>query len=101
MGYTANPDSLRKAGASAKSAGEQAGQVKLEPPAADIAEAMPGGKSQGAAKQVGQSWDKAIKDWSQSAVRHGDSLTKSADEYQKSDESSAQNIGQLNASAGR
>jgi hypothetical protein len=98
MGYTANPDSLRKAGTSAKSAGEQAGQLKLDPPAADIAEAMPGAKSQEAAKQVGQSWDKAIKCWSRSAVEHGDSLTESADEYQQSDECGAQNIGQLNAS---
>lgn len=101
MDYTANPDALRKAGASAKSAGEQAGQVKLGPPTEDIAEAMPGGKSEGAAKQVAQSWEKAIKSWSEAAVQHGDSLNATADEYQNSDESSAADIGRLEAPAGR
>jgi hypothetical protein len=97
MDYTANPDSLSKAGASAKSAGEQAGQVRLGPPIEDIAEAMPGGKSADAA----QSWGKAIKDWSQAAIQHGDSLNASADEYRESDESGAANIDRVGAQAGR
>ncbi|MEV0085754.1 hypothetical protein [Saccharopolyspora sp. NPDC050642] len=101
MDYTVNPDALRKAGASAKSAGEQAGQVKLGPPAEDISEAMPGGKSEGASKQVAQSWDKAIKSWSQAAAQHGESLTASADGYQQSDESSAADIDRVGTQAGR
>ncbi|MEV0701614.1 hypothetical protein AB0I53_27390 [Saccharopolyspora sp. NPDC050389] len=101
MDYKANPDALRKAGASAKSAGEQAGQVKLGPPAEDIAEAMPGGKSEGASKQVVQSWEKAIKTWSQAAAQHGESLNASADEYQQSDESSAADIDRAGAQPGK
>ncbi|MER7011003.1 hypothetical protein ABT324_06195 [Saccharopolyspora sp. NPDC000359] len=98
MTFTADPDVLRKAGKSAKTAGEQAGQVKLGPPVEDIAEAMPGGSSAEAAKQVAQSWTKAIGDWSKAADKHGESLTASADEYQNSDESGAQGI---NAAGGR
>lgn len=98
MTFTADPDVLRKAGKSAKTAGEQAGQVKLGPPVEDIAAAMPGGRSEGAAKQVAQSWGQAIGDWSKAAEKHGQSLDASADEYQGSDESGAQGI---NAAGGR
>ncbi|GGI70731.1 hypothetical protein GCM10011581_04660 [Saccharopolyspora subtropica] len=100
MSYTANPDALRKAGASAKSAGEQAGQVKLGQPTTDIATAMPGGRSEGAAKQVAQSWDQSVRKWSQAATEHGNSLTATADEYQRTDQAGAQNISQVGASVG-
>lgn len=92
MTFTADPEVLDKAGKSAKSAGEQAGQVKLGPPVEDIAAAMPGGQSEGAAKQVAQSWEQAIGKWSEATEKHGQSLTASADEYRGSDESGAQGI---------
>lgn len=62
---------------------------------------MPGGKSEGAARQVAQSWEKAIKAWSRGAEEHGASLNASADEYERSDESSAADIGRLGAQAER
>ncbi|MGP4019237.1 hypothetical protein [Saccharopolyspora sp. 5N708] len=75
--------------------------MKLGPPATDIAEAMPGGKSADAAKQVAQSWEKSVKAWSQAAAEHGNSLNATADEYQRSDESNAADIGRIGAQAGR
>ncbi|MER5389308.1 hypothetical protein [Saccharopolyspora sp. NPDC002686] len=92
MTYTADPDSLRGAGASSKSAGEQASQVKLGPPAQDIAGAMPGGESADLAEKVAQSWEKATEQWSRAAVRHGDSLIASGDDYEESDRSGAESI---------
>ncbi|GAA4612800.1 hypothetical protein [Saccharopolyspora hordei] len=92
MTFTADPDVLRKAGKSATRAGERAGQVTLGPPVEDVAGAMPGGRSEGAAKQVAQSWQQAVAQWSAAAAEHGRSLTASADEYQGSDEAGAQGI---------
>lgn len=92
MGFTADPSTIRKAGASATSAGEQAAGVRLGETVGEIAAALPGGKSEGAAKALQGDWAKEIKDWSASATRHGQSLAHSAREYEAGDQSGADTI---------
>lgn len=92
MGYRAEPEALRAASRKAALAGEQAEQVRLADPAEDIAEALPGGKSEGAAKRVAQSWQRTLKTWGGDARKHGESLTAAAGEYERSDRESARGI---------
>ncbi|WP_406692642.1 hypothetical protein REH65_13200 [Saccharopolyspora sp. ID03-671] len=92
MSYRAEPEALRAAGRKAVLAGEQAEQVRLGDPATDIAEAMPGGKSEGAAKRVAQSWQRTLKTWGGDARAHGEALTSSGDEYERGDRDGARGI---------
>ncbi|SFS54030.1 hypothetical protein [Saccharopolyspora flava] len=92
MGYRAEPEALRAAGRKAVLAGEQAEQVRLGDPALDIAEAMPGGKSEDAAKRVAQSWQRTLKTWGGDARDHGEALAGAADEYERGDRENARGI---------
>ncbi|MEB3366015.1 hypothetical protein [Saccharopolyspora mangrovi] len=92
MGYRAEPEALRAAGHKAALAGEQAERVRLGEAAEDIAEALSGGKSGGAAKRVAQSWQRTLKTWGADARKHGESLTASAGEYERGDREGARGI---------
>jgi hypothetical protein len=92
MGLRAEPEALDQAGRSADLAGEQAARIKLGEPAADIAEALPGGKSEGAATPVARSWQHALTTWSDKATAHGESLAAAAKTYERSDSDNARAI---------
>ncbi|TDD86259.1 hypothetical protein E1202_19100 [Saccharopolyspora karakumensis] len=92
MGLRAEPEALHQAGRSADLAGEQAARIKLGEPAGDIAGALPGGKSEGAATRVAQSWQRALTTWSDAATAHGESLAASAKTYERSDSDNARAI---------
>lgn len=92
MGYRAEPEALRLAGQKSALAGEQAAQIRLVDPAEDIAGALPGGRSEGAAKKVAQSWQRALKTWSDKASSHGRSLTAAGNTYERDDSESARDI---------
>ncbi|GAA4857280.1 hypothetical protein [Saccharopolyspora cebuensis] len=100
MGFTADPEALRKSGKNATSAGEVAGGVRLAPPTGEIAGAMPGGEAAPAAERLAQDWAKELADWARDARAHGESLRGSADEYESGDESSAAGIGAAGAGLG-
>lgn len=92
MGYRAEPEALQQAGRSAESAGEQAGRVRIAEPAEDLADALPGGKSEGASAKVAQSWQRALAKWSEDATAHGRSLADAGNTYERSDSDSAGTI---------
>ncbi|GAB3670773.1 hypothetical protein [Saccharopolyspora tripterygii] len=92
MGYRAEPEALHHAERSAQSAGEQAGRVRIADPVQDIAEALPGGKSEGASAKVAQSWQRALAKWSEDATAHGKSLADAGKTYERTDSGSAESI---------
>ena len=97
MGYRAEPEALHRAGRSAESAGEQAGRVRIAGPAEDIADALPGGRSEAASakvarRKVARSWHRALARWSQDATAHGRSLADAGTTYERSDSEGAGTI---------
>lgn len=92
MGYRAEPEALHRAGRSAESAGEQAGRVRIAGPAEDIADALPGGRSEAASAKVARSWHRALARWSEDATAHGRSLSDAGTTYERSDSEGAGTI---------
>ena len=95
MGYQVLPEELRRAADAARSAAEQAGAARLDEPAVKIARALPGSMSGPAAVSTGRSWMSSTFKWREGCTGYGDSLSRSAEEYQRGDQSSADGLGAL------
>jgi hypothetical protein len=89
VSYEAVTENIRNAAGKAKSAAERIAGIALDTAAADIAGALPGSKSAGAADRVSKSWKSTLKTWERDAGDHGAALDTTAKEYSRNDQAGA------------
>lgn len=83
---------LRRAGAAAGNAGEQAARVDLGASIAGVSVALPGSRSAQAAAKLADTWRAQITAWSRQARLYGRKMCASADLYAANNEAAERDL---------
>lgn len=94
-GFEAAIEAIRKAGAAAVSAGDQARGIDLAGPLSGVGSALPGSRSAHAAAGVSTGWAQRVQNWSRDSRDYGENLGTSADLYAASDQEAEAHLGRL------
>lgn len=85
-GYEVVIGAIRKAGAAAQSAAEQARAIDLADPLSSVGTALPGSRATQVAADVARFWARQVQDWSRDSQGYAESLVASADLYAASEQ---------------
>lgn len=91
-GYRAHVQELRESAGAARSAGEQASEVRLAAAFDGAGEAIPGSRSASALPQAGNALGKDVEGWVTSVDAYAEDLDAAADRYSANEDAAARDF---------